>query len=322
MGIADVGLLYIKHIPLSGNQPCENDYILQAEIIAASQQPVKNDSVLVHYRVNGGSFSTVLMANGPPGQYTGIIPKQAAGSTVEYYLSAADQSGRHATAPFAGEADPFRFETVYTNLAPVPDTLWFLTADDCIRGKITQLHNYVGNALSLNYVEQNGGGLPWYVDSMSVASLPHTVNPGDSVAVRVKVMLIVKNPATQYAIDTLDYTTPAGNGRVIIMINTQLLSGMPEGSEAAVLGNSYPNPFTDLAEIPVMLGQRAFISLEILDVRGLTVRHLAGGMHGPGSLKVTWDGRNDSGMKAPSGVYFCRMITSYGTVTKRVILVD
>jgi hypothetical protein len=220
MGIADIGLLHIKHLPIFGNRPCETDYMINADIIASSHQPVIADSVIVHYQVNGGPYLTALMTNTAASHYTGIIPKQAAGSVVKYYLTAADQSGRHASAPFIGAADPYTFQTVYTNLAAAPDTLWFVTADDCINGKITRLHNYTGTPISLNAVQMNGTVLPWYADSLSVTLFPHPVSQNDSVFIRVKMPLVTNmNPAVLYEVDSLRVTTASGSFHVIIMVN-------------------------------------------------------------------------------------------------------
>jgi len=320
MGIADVGLLYIRHIPIAAIQPCETDNIIHADILASSHQPVKNDSVLVWYRVNNGPYKPVLMSNTSAGHYQGVIPKQAAGSEIRYYLTAADQSGRRATAPFIGAADPFLFHTVYSNLAPVPDTLWFLTVQDCIEGKITQLKNLTGGAISLGYVQQNGY-LPWYVDSMSVTSLPHMVNAGDSVAIRVKMYIIVKNPAIQFVVDSLHFTTSAGNYHVIIMVNHQLLESVVAALPLARLGNSYPNPFSSTTVIPLHIRQRSPVKLDILDIWGREVKSLVSAVLEPGETSVGWDGTDCRGNRLPGGIYLYRVITENGTETKRMVLI-
>jgi len=321
MGIADIGLLYIKHVPISGTQPCETDYTLNADIIACSQQPVKNDSVFIYFRVNGGIFTMVPMIHTSGSHYTGIIPKQAAGSTIEYYLTAADQSGRHASAPFIGAADPFSFQTVFTNLAPVPDTLWFITPQDCLDGKITQLTNFTGNAISLDWVEQTGS-LPWYIDSMSVSSLPSVVNPGENIALRVKMYLITKYPGAQFAVDTLDFMTSAGNNHVIIMVNPQLLQGIGAKTNVDKAGNNYPNPFSSETAIPLEIRNRGPVTLEILGLQGMRIKTLVSEVLEPGITTIRWNGTDSHDRKLPGGVYLYRLITKNATETRRLILID
>jgi hypothetical protein len=322
MGISDVGLLHIKHIPISGFQPCEHDYSLSADIIASSHQPVIGDSVLVHYRVNGGPYHTTLLANTTGSHYQGVIPKQPAGSVIKYFLTAADQSGRHASAPFIGAADPYTFETVYTNLAPVPDTLWFITQDECVKGKITQLHNFLSQAVNISLVQQNGNALPWYVDSMSVMTLPHAVNPADIFAIRVKMPLLTSlNPAILYAVDSMRVTTSAGVFHVIIMVNTDLLASVENHLPSAEIRSIYPNPFTSETFIPVEIHERGAVMLEILDISGTRVKRLASRVFEPGLTTIAWNGTGEDGNKLPDGIYLCRMICGSSTSIKRIALI-
>ncbi len=320
MGIADIGLLHIKHIPISGNQPCEQDYSVNADIIASSHQPVKSDSVLIHYQVNGGTYHTSLMVNTSLGHYTGTIPKQAAGSEISYYLTAADQSGRHASAPFIGAADPFTFQTIYTNLTPVADTLWFITHDDLWNGKITQLHNYTTSSLMLADVQQQGT-IGWYVDSVSVV-LPHQLSPADSVAVRVKFNIpLILNPVIVFDVDSMRVTTAAGSFHVIIMVNHDLLESINEKQARPMIGASFPNPFSSTTSIPLEIAKRGLLTLDIIDVMGSKVKTLVSEIFEPGSLTIQWDGTDAGGNKLPNGVYFFRVTSGNNTETGRMVLI-
>jgi flagellar hook assembly protein FlgD len=321
MGISDVGLLYIKHVPVSGNQPCETDYMVNADIIASSHQPVKSDSVFVHYQVNGGPYQTILMLNTAASHYQGIIPKQPAGSVIKYYLSAADQSGRHATVPFIGAADPFIFQTVYTNLTAIPDTLWIRTIGEGM--KITQLHNFTTNTIQLNAVQQFGTSLPWWVDSMSVAVLPHLVAPGDSFCIRIQMAFpVFLNPAMEYEVDSMRITTSMGTFHVIIMVNKDLLAAIAKTKDQVQIGSSYPNPFSSETSIPLEIAQRGRVTLAIIDVRGYRVKTLVSSVLEPGSAIIQWDGTDNNGNKLPRGIYFCRLTSENASETKRLILIE
>jgi hypothetical protein len=204
----------------------------------------------------------------------------------------------------------------------VPDTLWFITVQDCLLGKITQLHNYLGSAISLDYVQQHNYNLHWFVDSMSVSTLPYLVNPADSFAVRVKMLLPVRTPALSFIVDSLHFTTSAGNYHVIIMINPQLLSSVNGQARLSGTGNNYPNPFSTETFIPIELVQRGPVTLEILDVRGIRVRTLVSGVLEPGTMSIRWDGTGNDGRKLPGGIYLYRLITGSSTETKRMILLE
>jgi hypothetical protein len=321
MGIADVGLLYIRHIPLSGNQPCENGYTITAEIINCSHQPVIPDSVLIHYKVNTGSFVTISMTGNGSSLFTGIIPQQPAGSVVRYYLSAADQSGRHSEMPFTGVSDPFKFQTIYTKLTFKPDTLWFHEHYEAFYGKLFSIHNNLTTGVSLNTVQMEGYDPPWWVDSLSVPALPFTINPEDSVTAIVKVPIPVeKNPQDYYA-DSLRITSSAGEQYLPIRINPDILNSADQTVPGAEIRANYPNPFMVETIIPYYSPRNGKVILEVYDIRGTLVRNLVNGYITAGLHKVVWDGTNDIGRMLPGGIYLCRLSTGNTIDTRRMVFI-
>jgi flagellar hook assembly protein FlgD len=60
--------------------------------------------------------------------------------------------------------------------------------------------------------------------------------------------------------------------------------------------------------------------MTVYDVAGRRVRALLDKVHDGGSYNVSWDGRDDSGRRAASGVYFCRMDTGLYSATRRLVL--
>jgi agmatine/peptidylarginine deiminase len=108
-GIADLGMLRIKHIPLQGNQPLQPDYPIQAEIKAYSGSAIYPDSVFIIYSVNHCGWDTIPMIHISGNNYAANIPGQIDNSVIDYYLFAADQSGRNETHPLIGKPDPHQF---------------------------------------------------------------------------------------------------------------------------------------------------------------------------------------------------------------------
>lgn len=108
-GIADRGMLYIKHMPLLGEKPEQTQYAISADVIPYSGSPVTTNSVKIYYKVNGGSYNTVTMTYTSGDTYTGNIPGQTAGDEIGYYIQAADTSGRTAEHPYIGAPDPHVF---------------------------------------------------------------------------------------------------------------------------------------------------------------------------------------------------------------------
>jgi hypothetical protein len=54
-------------------------------------------------------------------------------------------------------------------------------------------------------------------------------------------------------------------------------------------------------------------------VRGRRVRSLAKGRFEPGTHVASWDGRDDSGALASSGVFFVRLAVAQNTYTTRLV---
>lgn len=323
IGVADPGLLRITHIPLSGDQPAEYPCAIHAEITASSMQPVIDDSVRIFFRVNGGFWQQVVMQSVGGKQYSGVIPAQADGSDVEYYLTAADESGRVETMPFMGAADPFRYHTVYTNLTPVPDTLWFRTFEDCGLGKTTRLTNQTASPLSLTFVQETGLNAPWYVDSLSVVALPAQVPSGGEVSVLVKLPILLAPVAdTTWVADTLHFTTNTGNYHLTVMVNHDLLTSLKDPSGVLLSGEPWPNPFQRMLNIPLRLSKIHKTAVQIHDLRGRDIINLPVSDGVEGNLTITWNGLDRNGRVVPAGIYLLRITSDSQTVVKKILKND
>lgn len=109
IGLADRGMLEILHSPIAGNQPVLPQYTLTAEIFPYSGAGLYPDSVLLSYKVNNGPYIPVLMNSLGNNQWEAVIPQQANGSVVSYYIHAVDSAGNRANHPFIGISDPHVF---------------------------------------------------------------------------------------------------------------------------------------------------------------------------------------------------------------------
>jgi parallel beta-helix repeat protein len=86
------------------------------------------------------------------------------------------------------------------------------------------------------------------------------------------------------------------------------------------LNQNQPNPFTQLTAISYQLRAPSHTSLKIYDLSGKVVRTLVNEHQETGYYTLEWDGRDDSGEKASSGVYFTRLVAGEFTGTKEMIL--
>ncbi|MBN2174866.1 MAG: agmatine deiminase family protein [Bacteroidales bacterium] len=188
-GIADVGMLFIRHLPLLGYQPVQADYQIQADITAHSGQAIYADSVFIIYSTNGAPYDTTLMAHIGGKSYSGTISGLEAGSEVSYYLYAADQSGRNATHPFIGEPDPHVFYAgapSYQDIAINPTNVEvnipteFQQQEELVISNLGQLSldfsiikQYMSKS-SKAYCAANGGNSDEYIQQVLMGSIVNT----------------------------------------------------------------------------------------------------------------------------------------------------
>ncbi len=87
------------------------------------------------------------------------------------------------------------------------------------------------------------------------------------------------------------------------------------------LGQNSPNPFNPSTRIGFSLPQAGDVTLAVYDLSGRLVRTLLDSRQTAGAHAVRWDGRDDDGSQAASGIYLYRLITDEGTLARKMILV-
>jgi hypothetical protein len=110
-------------------------------------------------------------------------------------------------------------------------------------------------------------------------------------------------------------------------INFNLPSAVEEEIEVTTsrptefeLSQNHPNPFNLGTEIKYDLQKRAQVTLEVLNLLGQKVRTLVNEHQPADSFRIVWDGKNDQGEIASSGIYFYRLEVDGVSQTKRMVL--
>ncbi|MCX6132225.1 MAG: DUF5050 domain-containing protein [Ignavibacteriales bacterium] len=87
------------------------------------------------------------------------------------------------------------------------------------------------------------------------------------------------------------------------------------------LSNNFPNPFNPTTSLRLSLPERSMVHLAIYNILGQKIRSLRTGTLTAGNHWITWDGKNDQGAIAPSGVYYCRLnIEGRQSIVRRMVL--
>jgi hypothetical protein len=94
--------------------------------------------------------------------------------------------------------------------------------------------------------------------------------------------------------------------------------------EAYSISQNYPNPFNPTTEITYTIPENEREGVEVVimvyNIRGQLIKRFNEGVRLPGRYIIVWDGRNDSGVKVSSGVYFYRIIAGEYITTRKMVM--
>jgi len=120
-----------------------------------------------------------------------------------------------------------------------------------------------------------------------------------------------------YRITAVDH---AGNESDPASPSTTTDAGTPFIPVKFALMQNVPNPFNPVTRIGFDLPRPSRVRLAIYNVKGELVATLIDGQMSEGRKEAIWNGTNDNGVKASSGVYFYRITAGDFTQTKKMIL--
>ncbi len=127
---------------------------------------------------------------------------------------------------------------------------------------------------------------------------------------------------------TLAYAESIGLGsrnvQVIKIINPSLGVAREEGGgrsfDVALLAPQ-PNPTTGTTEIPFLMPRAGSVCLEVYNALGQRVKTLASGNYPSGRHTAVWDGKDEAGRKAPSGMYVIGLTVGEARIERTLGLV-
>lgn len=135
--------------------------------------------------------------------------------------------------------------------------------------------------------------------------------------------LAITGTIGQHAVGTSsagDLAVRGGFWRGASPVASAVVDGAPDLPDAARLASIFPNPFNPTTKIAFELAESGPVRIRIHDARGQVVRELVHESYPAGRHEVAWNGRNDRGGAASSGVYFLRFETGDGNATRKMTL--
>jgi len=297
-GIADTGMLNIDHMPILGEVQLQDDYTIMASIKNYNGEPLYPDSLLLYYQVNGGPFEALQMTSLLGNNYSTVIPYMDEGDEVGYYIHAADESGRNANHPIMGSFDPHEFTVVQMlpGLDVSPDTLVYLTPDQCVEGQKVRIYPDGNEDVVIDNINQEGDNLFWWSDP--IISFPYNLAADDSLILTVYIALIVDNQI-DFVQDTMFIECEGGDHEVLIMVDEDIISGLPSNENSIHIERAFPNPFDHTCNILLNVNEPQQVDVDVFDVRGSHVSSIASSRFVNGTYQLQW---NASAF--PAGIYY------------------
>ncbi|MDO5342543.1 MAG: agmatine deiminase family protein [Bacteroidia bacterium] len=248
-GVMDFDMLFVDHRDVVfGEQEWQDSIAITSKFIAYSEQNLKQDSLLIYYRIDGGEYQVAHMtATGNPDEYVGYIKGYVSLSEVDYYVFGADESGHRYQQPVFGELDPHHF-TMEEHEGGSSGLLTFdvdeIVIDEEQQFAIFNATNENLAAVTVNDIVENNTSYLTIHTSVSTnpVSLPYTLQPGLSMKICAELATITKG----FAETSISLFTSGGEQTITVKISGELL-GLNENKLENV--NIYPNPMRNILVI-------------------------------------------------------------------------
>jgi len=114
-----------------------------------------------------------------------------------------------------------------------------------------------------------------------------------------------------------------GGDALIVVVSEGGLFRLAKGSVAAVQAGptAYPNPFNAEVVLRYKVTTAGLVRVSVYDALGAHIRVLLNRQQGPGLRTIVWDGRDENGGRAASGVYLLVVEAAGERRSRKVLLV-
>ncbi|MCH5375211.1 MAG: T9SS type A sorting domain-containing protein, partial [Planctomycetes bacterium] len=93
-----------------------------------------------------------------------------------------------------------------------------------------------------------------------------------------------------------------------------------DSPKVTALLSAYPNPFNPTTTIRFTLESSGHVAVRVYDAGGRLVRTLSDESMPAGRHSLSWNGRDNAGRQAATGVYFVHMRAGSYEATKKIVL--
>ncbi|NOX37962.1 MAG: T9SS type A sorting domain-containing protein [Calditrichaeota bacterium] len=139
----------------------------------------------------------------------------------------------------------------------------------------------------------------FFQDQKHVLRRWNMMDPVDSLEIRrTRIIARFQGNVNPFVLDTTLI------GRAYFGVTSQISRDAVELARQFVLEPNYPNPFNGETWFQLRVPTNQHITVAIFDLRGRQVKQFASRFYSPGEYLFRWDGKDDRGLPASSGIYF------------------
>lgn len=169
----------------------------------------------------------------------------------------------------------------------------------------------------------NGSTVKYYYDGTYIGSQPMAMtitqdNRALTIGADVPGVLEIFNGKID---DVCIYNRALSDADIVELYNQATPTAVSGSTPPFSLGYSVPNPTSGESSVDYTLEVSQDVQIDVFDVAGHRVRGLESGARAAGLHRASWDGRENDGRRAPSGVYFFRLKVGDQVLTSRVVRV-
>lgn len=195
-----------------------------------------------------------------------------------------------------------------------------------ISGNLEENNDGTGNGPAVFYVEflhkETGEDILYAGTSTGLYSL-EDLNSNNISWTQEGAYIIGNIPVNMIKTRTHDeLVAVATHGNGMYSIRYKDISSVQENNlqtEAVVLHQNAPNPFTDKTKIRFNLDEGSHVKLSIYDLNGRQIQSLVDSKLESGNYKFNWDGNDQSGNNVSAGIYIYKLETKKGSWSNQMI---
>lgn len=168
------------------------------------------------------------------------------------------------------------------------------------------------------YPHGTGGGA-----GFQIFTGPFTLAPRDSQWVMM-VLIAAQGEDSRSALTMLrqkaEILRSMSYSRLTAPTEGEVYPSLPLIPEQFILHQNFPNPFNASTILRYELAEETHIKLDIYNLLGQKIKTLIDDVQPVGLHEIPWEGLNEDGVKASSGIYFYRLKTSNFVDIKKMSL--